>query len=76
MPTATLLYHLHIACLSGNLDGFVVQHLWCPGCCEKFVDDVIDRRVHMVSPLTVLKTQTFLVGHSGNFERSPPPLQF
>ena len=26
----------------------------------------------MVSPLTVLITQTFLVGHSGNFERSPP----
>ena len=36
------------------------------------MDDVIDRRVHMVSPLTVLITQTFLVGHSGNFERSPP----
>ena len=26
----------------------------------------------MVSLLTVLITQTFLVGHSGNFERSPP----
>ena len=36
------------------------------------MDDVIDRRVHMVSPLTVLRTKTFLVGHSGNFERSPP----
>ena len=36
------------------------------------MDDVIDRRVHMVSPFTVLITQTFLVGHSGNFERSPP----
>ena len=34
------------------------------------MDDVIDRRV--VSLLTVLITQTFLVGHSGNFERSPP----
>ena len=40
------------------------------------MDDVIDRRVHMVSSLTVLITQTFLVGHCGNFERSPPPLQF
>ena len=30
------------------------------------MDDVIDRRVHMVSPLTVLIT----LGHSGNFERS------
>ena len=41
------------------------------------MDDVIDRRVHnMVSPLTVLITQTFLVGHCGNFESSPPPLQF
>ena len=40
------------------------------------MDDVIDRRVHMVSPLTVLITQTFLAGHFGNFERSPPPLQF
>ena len=37
------------------------------------MDDVIDRRVHMVSPRTVLITQkTFFVGHSGNFERSPP----
>ena len=36
------------------------------------MDDVIDRRMHMVSLLTVLITQTFLVGHSGNFERSPP----
>ena len=68
MPTATLLYHLHLACLSANLDMFVVH----PGCCEKFVDDVIDRRVHMVSLLTVLIIQTFLVGQSGNFERSPP----
>ena len=40
------------------------------------MDDVIDRRVHMVSPLTVLITQTFLVGHSGNFERSPPTSRF
>ena len=69
MPTAKLLHHLHLACLSANLDVFVVQY---PGCCEKFVDDVIDRRVHMVSPLAVLISQTFLVGHSGNFERSPP----
>ena len=36
------------------------------------MDDVIDRRVHMVPLLTVLITQTFLVGHSGNFERRPP----
>ena len=41
------------------------------------MDAVIDRRVHMVPLLTVLITQTFLVGHSGNFERRPPPpLQF
>ena len=38
------------------------------------MDDVIDRRVHMVPLLTVLITQTFLVGHSGNFERRPPHL--
>ena len=40
------------------------------------MDDVIDRRVHMVSLLTVLITQTFLVRHSGNFERSPRISQF
>ena len=40
------------------------------------MDDVIDRRVHMVPLLTVLITQTFPVGHSGNFERSPPTSRF
>ena len=36
----------------------------------------ISPRVHMVSPLTVLITQTFLVGHSGTLKGVPPPLQF
>ena len=76
MPTATLLYHLHLACLSANLDVFVVQALMVSWRCEKSVEDVIDRRVHMVPLLTVLITQTFLVGHSGNFERSPPTSRF
>ena len=35
------------------------------------MDDVIDRRVHMVSPLTVLITKIFLVGHSGNLKGVP-----
>ena len=36
------------------------------------MDDVIDKRVHMVPLLTVLITQTFLVGHSGNLKGVPP----
>ena len=40
------------------------------------MDDVIDRRVHIVSPLTVLISLTFFVGDSGNFVRSHPLSSF